>query len=83
MTSKAKLRGIIRATRSQGWTLVDEELELGLRSISAPIRARNGGIIAALNVCVPSVRITPPEIRARFLPELLAAAEKISKLVHS
>ena len=48
VTSKVKLRGIIEETRRQGWSIVDQELEAGLRAISVPIRDRAGNIKAAL-----------------------------------
>jgi IclR family pca regulon transcriptional regulator len=81
VTAKGRLREIVRDARRVGWSIVDEELEVGLRSVSAPLRARNGEIIAALNVCGPSVRVTQEEIRGRFLPELLEATDRINRLI--
>jgi IclR family transcriptional regulator, pca regulon regulatory protein len=81
VTAKGKLRDIIRETRQLGWSVVDEELEVGLRSVSAPIRSRSGEIIAALNVCGPSARVTVEEVRTRFLPELLDATARITQLM--
>lgn len=81
VTAKGKLRGLIREARQLGWAIVDEELEVGLRSVSAPIRSRSGEIIAALNVCGPSARVTEEEVRTRFLPELLEATARINQLV--
>lgn len=78
VTSKVKLRGIIEETRRQGWSIVDQELEVGLRSISVPIRDRAGNVIAAVNVCCPSPRVTPEEMRTRILSELLESAQRIS-----
>jgi IclR family transcriptional regulator, pca regulon regulatory protein len=81
VTAKGKLRDLIRETRQLGWSIVDEELEIGLRSVSVPIRSRSGEIIAALNVCGPSSRVSVEEVRARLLPELLDAAARINELV--
>ncbi len=81
VTAKGKLRDLIRETRRLGWSIVDEELEVGLRSVSAPIRSRSGEIIAALNVCGPSARVTSDDVRTRFLPELLDATQRINQLV--
>jgi IclR family pca regulon transcriptional regulator len=78
VTSKVKLREIIDEVRRQGWATVDQELEIGLRSISAPIRSRAGSVTAALNVCCPSARVTPEDMRSRILGELLDAAQRIS-----
>ncbi len=81
VTAKGKLRDLIRETRRLGWSVVDEELEVGLRSVSAPIRSPSGEIIAALNICGPSSRVTVEEVRTRFLPELLEATQRINQLV--
>jgi IclR family transcriptional regulator, pca regulon regulatory protein len=81
ITAKGKLREIIRETRQSGWSVVDEELEVGLRSVSAPIRSSSGEIIAALNICGPSARVSIEEVRTRFLPELLDATARINQLM--
>ena len=51
ITDAAALRQAIERVRKEGWALVDQELEMGLRSIAAPLRAE-GRTIAALNVAV-------------------------------
>jgi IclR family pca regulon transcriptional regulator len=79
VTAKAPLRALIEQTRRVGWSIVDEELEVGLSSISAPIRNRDGSIAAAINVCGPSSRVLVDDLRMRFLPELLACAERIER----
>jgi IclR family transcriptional regulator, pca regulon regulatory protein len=78
VTSKSKLRRLVVETRRQGFAIVDQELEVGLRSISVPVRDRAGAIVAALNVCCPSPRVAPEEMRGRILAELLASAQRIS-----
>src|SRR5205823_12280742 len=50
ITNATALRRELRKIRSQGWALVDQELEEGLRSIAAPIRDADGQVIAAINV---------------------------------
>ena len=47
-------------------------------SISAPLRSRSGAIAAALGIGCPSARTTPGDMRERFLPELLQAAQEIT-----
>src|ERR671918_239267 len=58
--------------------LPDQELEIGLRSIAAPLRDANGGAIAALNVSAATSRVSIEELRESFLPHLLETAEAIS-----
>jgi IclR family pca regulon transcriptional regulator len=78
VTSKVELRSLIEEARVKDWAIVDQELEIGLRSISVPIRDRSGKVMAALNVACPSSRITPEDMRSRILLELQAASQAIT-----
>ena len=78
ITSKVKLRSQLEEARVQGYSIVDQELEIGLRSISVPIRDQAGRVIAALNVACPSSRITPDDMRSDILLELQAASQEIT-----
>jgi IclR family transcriptional regulator, pca regulon regulatory protein len=73
-----ELRTAVRRVREQGWSLVDQELEMGLRSISAPIRGADGRAVAALNIAAAAPRVGLDDLRDRFLPPMLATAEQIS-----
>ncbi len=77
--SKAALRKDVLAVREAGWSIVDEEYEIGFRSLSVPIRDQGGTVVAALNVCCPSPRVTIERMRTEFLPETLRAAEEIQR----
>jgi IclR family pca regulon transcriptional regulator len=68
----------IRHDRVQGFSLVDEELEQGLRAIAVPIVDRQSQIVAALNLATHASRTTRNEMRERFLPELKAVAARIA-----
>ena len=50
--------------RSQGYALVDQELELGIRSVAAPLRDRRGRTLAAVNVGTHAARVTLKELRS-------------------
>jgi IclR family transcriptional regulator, pca regulon regulatory protein len=80
VTDERELRTILEAVRQQGWALVDEELEDGLRSIAAPIRDRDGGVTTALTVCGHAGRVTVEQLHDEFLPCLLEAVERLSDL---
>lgn len=82
VASKIKLRTAIEETRRHGWSIVDQEMEVGLRSLSVPIRDRAGQVVAALNVCCPSARVTPEDMRTRILTELLDASQRITMALH-
>jgi IclR family pca regulon transcriptional regulator len=81
VTSKAKLLAAVEQARQQGWAMVDEELELGLRSLSVPLRGRGGVTVGALNVCGPTSRVSVEELRTSFLREMLDAASRIQAAI--
>ena len=58
VTDAGALRAEVLRTRRQGWALVDQELEDGLRSIAVPIRDRSGGVVAAVNLSTHASRRT-------------------------
>lgn len=77
LTATGRLRAEINRIRKQGWAMVDQELELGLRSIAAPIRDSRGRTIAAVNVSASATQGSAAEVRERLLPALLETAEQI------
>ena len=78
VTDEERLRAILTDVRGQGWVLVDQELELGLRSLAAPLRDRNC-VVAALNVSAHAGRVSLQTMRREFLPALLETAAEISE----
>lgn len=72
--SPARLRQIFEGVRRNGHAIVDQELELGLRSLATPIHNQDGKVVAALNVGCHAQRITIREMQNTFLPQLKRAA---------
>lgn len=72
------LRAELERVREQGWSLVDQELEEGLRSIAAPVRDASGRVVAAVNVAAPARRDVGTG-RSELLGPLLAAAAGIER----
>jgi IclR family pca regulon transcriptional regulator len=62
-----------------GYAIVDQELEIGLRSIAAPIRDPAGAVIAAVNLSVHAATMTTGQMRARLLPPLRETAAAIER----
>ncbi|MFI8092157.1 IclR family transcriptional regulator C-terminal domain-containing protein [Streptomyces sp. NPDC086080] len=77
ITDPAGLRAELVRVREQGWALVDQELEEGLRSVAAPLRDGSGKVVAAVNVSAPVRRGEVEEILEHILPSLLKAAGAI------
>lgn len=78
VTSLERLRGDLEQIRRAGYGMTDQELELGVRSVAAPIRDATGQVIAAVNVSTLAVRVSRDELRARLLPMTLQTARRIS-----
>jgi IclR family transcriptional regulator, pca regulon regulatory protein len=77
ITDRGRLRAAVNTVRAEGWAMVDQELEIGLRSISAPLRV-GGATIAAINLAAAAPRVPVDELRGVMLPELRRTAELIS-----
>ncbi len=72
------LRASIEEIRRQGWVIIDQELEIGLRSLAVPVRDAAGQVLAALNVGTHVSRVSRHELETRFLPALLEASRELS-----
>jgi IclR family transcriptional regulator, pca regulon regulatory protein len=81
VTDKDELKKIIARVRTQGWAIVDQELEGGLISISAPIRNRQGRVIAAMNISGNAQRTSAKQMVKTFLEPLQQAAQRVSSMV--
>src|SRR5258708_33138113 len=69
----------VRTDREQGFSIVDEELEQGLRSIAVAVLDRTGQAVRAINLSAHATPNTRNELREKFLPELRAIAQRISQ----
>ena len=81
LVSKDKLREAIVAARETGYAIVDQELEIGLRSIAVPVLDAGGHPVCALNISTQAARVATAEMEKRFLTALRAAAAELSMLV--
>ena len=69
----------LREVRREGYAINNEELELGLRSVAAPIHDVGGKVIASVNLSSSVSRVSLAKLRDEFLPLLLETAREISK----
>ncbi len=81
LVSEKRLREILVDVRDNGYALIDEELEIGLRSIAVPVRGASGTVLAALNVGTQAARISKQQMIKEFLPVLLRSSQELSVLL--
>lgn len=63
--------------RANGYSIVNQELELGLCSIAVPVKNRNNQVVGALNISTHALRTDPDELKEKYLMHLLSALESI------
>jgi IclR family pca regulon transcriptional regulator len=77
VTDPVRLKEIVREVGSQGYAIVDQELEEGLRAVAAPIRGSSDGVTAAINVSAHASRVSLEAMRTELLPAMLETARQI------
>ncbi len=78
ITDRETLEKELETVRQRGYSINDEEMELGVRSVGAPIFGDRGLPIGAINVSVPSVRLTRQMLEEEIAPVLVKCAMEIS-----
>jgi IclR family pca regulon transcriptional regulator len=76
-----KLRHELDGVRRAGYAIVDQELEIGLRSIAVPVRDHTGAVVAAMNIGTHASRVSLAEMENTFLRELESAANELGTLL--
>lgn len=79
VTDRAAFQAVLEDVREKGWSLVDQELETGLMSIAVPLYLSSGVMAGAINVGVPTLRMTKNEMVEDVLPKLQDTVSKIGK----
>lgn len=83
ITDPAQLHQVIRQARQDGYAVVDEELEEGLRSVAVPVTDGRGNTVLALNTSISSAKETSAESLQRTLPGLLRCAAAVEELIQA
>lgn len=83
ITDPDKLRKVLAQVKEQGFAGIDEELNLGVRSLAVPIFDRNYRVPGALGISVRVPNISMKELMQRYLPKLRATASSISEQLPS
>ncbi|HUE43206.1 MAG TPA: IclR family transcriptional regulator C-terminal domain-containing protein [Candidatus Sulfotelmatobacter sp.] len=81
IVSREVLARDIRRVREQGFSVIDEELEAGIRAIAVPIVSKQGHTAASLGVGALASRVSLDELQTRFLPVLRDQSRAIGQFV--
>ncbi len=65
--------------REQGYSIVDQELDSGLRSVAVPVFAGNGELLGAINISTNAARVDMETLVGEYLPRLQQAAEAVGR----
>lgn len=80
LTTLAEIKREIEVTRKRGYSLDNEEFNLGIRCLAAPVYGSDGVVVAAIGITAATVRFTRERI-----PEMgaimLESAAKLSRLM--
>ena len=68
--------------REQGYAVIDQELELGLRSIAVPLVDARGRVAAALNIGASASQIPAAQMPGLYLPALRRVQAALRPLLH-
>jgi IclR family pca regulon transcriptional regulator len=81
VTGQREFVETLARVRREDVSLIDQELEIGLRSIAVPVRNRRGEVIAALNIGTQAGRVTLQAMQTQLLPPLKDAAQRLGGLL--
>jgi IclR family transcriptional regulator, pca regulon regulatory protein len=81
ITDPIRLKAALDGIRAQGWALSEQQLELNYRGVAVPLRDRNGEVVAALSVTMPTGHEAGADAAARVLPVLRETAQAMRNLI--
>lgn len=81
LTSPDDIMARVALARTEGYALIDQEVEVGLRSIAVPLYDVRGRVAAALNTGVAAVQAAPDELVSLYLPDLLMVQSGLRRIL--
>jgi IclR family transcriptional regulator, pca regulon regulatory protein len=82
LSDEESIREELAKIKRDGFSVVDQEVEVGLRSIAIPIYSLQGRVVAALNTGIPSILAEPEEMKERFLPAMIRIQKGVRRYIH-
>jgi IclR family transcriptional regulator, pca regulon regulatory protein len=81
ITKPERLRAELQRTREQGYATCDQEMEVGMRTLSVPLSNWRGETVAAMNLTVHASRMSIDDLVASGLPALRQAQMRLKQLL--
>lgn len=81
LTDPSDILAAISDARTKGYTIIDQEIEIGLRSIAVPVHNAQGKTIAALNTGMAATHSDPQELVEAYLPALQRVQSGLRRLL--
>ncbi|RUT28877.1 IclR family transcriptional regulator [Arsenicitalea aurantiaca] len=81
LTDPEAIAGEIAATRRAGHALIDQEVEIGLRSIAVPLHDAHGRTVGAINVGVAASQESVLALKDLYLAPLLAVQADLRRVL--
>jgi IclR family pca regulon transcriptional regulator len=81
VTDVDALMDILEQTRKAGFSAIDQEVEIGLRSMAVPLRTMRGHTVAAVNVGLSAAQEPIAAVVERYLPALLQVQAELSRVL--
>jgi DNA-binding IclR family transcriptional regulator len=78
ITDREKLRRHLEEVVENGYAVDNEELDLGVRCVGAPIRDYTRRIVGAVSISGPSMRFSDERMQKELIPMVVKAGEEIS-----
>ncbi len=80
-TAPDEILALLPDIRATGFAVIDQEVELGLRSIAVPVQDARGRVVAAMNIGLPAGSLGAEEIAPRYLPALMEVQAELRGLL--
>lgn len=81
LTRIEEIMARVAAARADGYAVIDQEVEIGLRSLAVPLYDRAGKVVGALNTGVAAIHSTPEHLRDAYLAEFLKVQEGLRRVL--
>jgi DNA-binding IclR family transcriptional regulator len=78
VTTRRELERDLDRITVRGFAVSNGEMEIGVRSVAAPIRNASGAVIAAVNIAVPAIRVSLRQLETVMAEKVTETADKIS-----